>query len=365
MTVGSKLTVDGFAEVIILDNGSRTEIEDLGDSIADLFFIDVSKPDIARKLGVHHSTIYDEIKRGQVEILNSDLTTRVVYSPEMSESRHILSMKNREQPLKIGKDHKLANWLVSTIGDKGYSPAAACSLMGKTPETTFSVTLCRQTVYKYIDKGYLWPLTNKQLRYKGKQKRNYNKVTRAARPSKGDSIERRPDIINERKEAGHWEMDSVQGKQRTKRALLVMTERVTRKELAFPMQDQTAASVVNTLDRLEKQYGSERFKTIFKSITVDNGHEFMDLEGMQRSYINNGSERTHIYYCHPRNPGERGSNEKQNQLIRWFFPKGTDFTHVSNDKIKKAIEWINNYPRLLLNWKTSNELYDRFLATVT
>ena len=141
-------------------------------------------PAIARKLGVHHSTIYDEIKRGAVEILDSELRPITVYAPEMSEAKREESRKNREKPLKIGNDHALAEWLVDMIGTKGYSPSAACALLGKTPETTFSVTLTRQTVYKYIDEGYLWPLTNKQLRYKGSKKRTYKKVKRASRASR-------------------------------------------------------------------------------------------------------------------------------------------------------------------------------------
>lgn len=317
-------------------------------------------PAIARKLGVHHSTIYDEIKRGQVEILDSELRPVTVYAPEMSEAKREESRKNREKPLKIGNDHALAEWLVDMIGTKGYSPSAACALLGKTPETTFSVTLTRQTVYKYIDEGYLWPLTNKQLRYKGSKKRTYKKVKRASRASKGDSIERRPEYINNREEPGHWEMDCVEGKKGSKRTLLVMTERVTRHEIAIPMRDQTAASVVDALDRLERKYGVRRFKQVFQSITVDNGHEFMDCAGMERSITGRG-ERTHLYYCHPRYPGERGSNEKQNQMIRWFFPKGTDFRKVSARSIQKAIDWINNYPRRILDWHSSAELFDVFL----
>ena len=317
-------------------------------------------PAIARKLGVHHSTIYDEIKRGQVEILDSELRPITVYAPEMSEAKREESRKNREKPLKIGNDHALAEWLVDMIGTKGYSPSAACALLGKTPETTFSVTLTRQTVYKYIDEGYLWPLTNKQLRYKGSKKRTYKKVKRASRASRGDSIERRPEYINNREEPGHWEMDCVEGKKGSKRTLLVMTERVTRHEIAIPMRDQTAASVVDALDRLERKYGVRRFKQVFQSITVDNGHEFMDCAGMERSVTGRG-ERTHLYYCHPRYPGERGSNEKQNQMIRWFFPKGTDFRKVSARSIQKAIDWINNYPRRILDWHTSAELFDVFL----
>lgn len=318
-------------------------------------------PAIARKLGVHHSTIYDEIKRGAVEILDSELRPVTVYAPEMSEAKREESRKNREKPLKIGNDHALAEWLVDMIGTKGYSPSAACALLGKTPETTFSVTLTRQTVYKYIDEGYLWPLTNKQLRYKGSKKRIYKKVKRASRASKGDSIERRPEYINNREEPGHWEMDCVEGKKGSKRTLLVMTERVTRHEIAIPMRDQTAASVVDALDRLERKYGVRRFKQVFQSITVDNGHEFMDCAGMERSITGRG-ERTHLYYCHPRYPGERGSNEKQNQMIRWFFPKGTDFRKVSARSIQKAIDWINNYPRRILDWHSSAELFDVFLA---
>lgn len=321
-------------------------------------------PAIARKIGCSDQAIYDEIKRGAVEIVDSELRVITVYAPEMSQARHEQAKQNMAKPLKIGKDRELAEWLVEMIGEKEFSPSAACSMLGKTPETTFSCTLSRQTVYKYIEKGYLWPLTNKELRYKGK-KRSYRKVKRApaARASVGVSIERRPDHINDRSEPGHWEMDVVEGKRGTRRVLLVLTERVTRKEIIMPMRDHTAASVVRALDRLERRYGAERFRELFKSITVDNGHEFTDDKGMTTSDID-GQRRTMVYYCHPRYPGERGSNEKQNQMIRWFFPKGTDFTHIPDRKIQEVADWINNYPRLLLDWHTSNELFDVFLGAV-
>lgn len=319
-------------------------------------------PAIARKLGVHHSTIYDEIKRGAVEILDSELRPITVYAPEMSEAKREESRKNREKPLKIGNDHALAEWLVDMIGTKGYSPSAACALLGKTPETTFSVTLTRQTLYRYIENGYLWPLTNKDLRYKGNRKRPYKKVKRASRASAGTSIEKRPEHINNREEPGHWEMDSVEGKKRTKKTAGVMTERVTRQELARFMPDQTAASVVDMLDQIELEIGTDMFREVFKSITVDNGSEFSDCAGMERSYLHPGEKRTTVYYCHPRYPGERGSNEKQNQMIRWFFPKGTDFRNVTSKQLQETVDWINNYPRRILDWHSSAELFDVFLA---
>ena len=180
-----------------------------------------SKPQIARYLGVHHSTVYDECRRGAVELKRSDLTTYISYSADVAKDYHLDRKKNMEKPLKIGKDHRLARWLVKTISE-GYSPSAACSMLGKTPETTFSCTLCRQTVYKYIENGDLWPLTNKELRYKSDQKRTYNRV-KAAKAPRGDSIEHRPEHINNREEPGHWEMDSVVGKKGTKAALCVLT----------------------------------------------------------------------------------------------------------------------------------------------
>lgn len=322
-----------------------------------------SKPQIARYLGVHHSTIYEEVKRGEVELVDTHLVPYKAYSPEKAEQYHERKKKNMEKPLKIGDDRELAKFIVNKISD-GFSPAAVCSLLGKSPETTFSVQLSRNTIYKYIEEGYLWPLTNKQLRYKGQRRKKHRKVRVAKRASAGDSIEKRPTSVNARTEFGHWEMDSVIGKRGSKKTCLVLTERLSRKEIVLPMKDHTAESVVKSLDRLERNFGVRKFSQVFKTITVDNGSEFADVVGMQTSDIN-GAERTHIYYCHPRNPGERGSNEKQNQLIRWFFPKGTDFRKVSNAELQKAVDWINNYPRQLLGWRTANQIFEEHMKLIS
>ena len=78
-----------------------------------------SKPQIARYLGVHHSTVYDECRRGAVELKRSDLTTYISYSADVAKDYHLDRKKNMEKPLKIGKDHRLARWLVKTISE-GY-----------------------------------------------------------------------------------------------------------------------------------------------------------------------------------------------------------------------------------------------------
>ena len=88
-------------------------------------------------------------------------------------------------------------------------------------------TICVTTLYSYIDKGIFLRLTNKNLPVKKNKKRKYNKVDKQqTRAAAGTSIEKRPDEVGERKEFGHWEMDSVIGKRgKSKNSLLVLTEK--------------------------------------------------------------------------------------------------------------------------------------------
>ena len=90
----------------------------------------------------------------------------------------------------------------------------------------------------------------------------------------------------------------------------------------------------------------------------DNGAEFSDWEGMEKSRRNKKIPRTKIYYCHAYRSCERGSNENQNRMIRRFFPKGTNFDNVSKNAIKEVQKWMNDYPRKILGWLTPDELYN-------
>lgn len=94
------------------------------------------------------------------------------------------------------------------------------------------------------------------------------------------------------------------------------------------------------------------------TITVDNGTEFSDWKGMEKSRRNKKIPRTKIYYCHAYRSCERGSNENQNRMIRRFFPKGTNFDNVSKNAIKEVQKWMNDYPRKILGWLTPDELYN-------
>ncbi len=100
------------------------------------------------------------------------------------------------------------------------------------------------------------------------------------------------------------------------------------------------------------------FSKVFKSITVDNGSEFADAEGLERSIIKKGEKRTKLYYCHPYSSWERGTNEVTNKMVRRKVPKGTNFDDKTDEEIAKIEEWINNYPRKLHDYHSAGELFN-------
>ena len=155
-------------------------------------------------------------------------------------------------------------------------------------------------------------------------------------------------------------MDTVKGQRGvTKSCMLVLTERKTRDEIIVKLKDQTAASAVEALDRLERKWG-DMFGRVFRSITVDNGVEFADYEGMEKSVLREG-KRTSVFYCHPYSSWERGSNENNNRLIRRHIPKGEDFDGRQDAEIEYIEKWINNYPRGIFAYRTSAELFEEEL----
>jgi IS30 family transposase len=323
---------------------------------------DGKKPrDIARRLQVHISSIYRERERGRYEHTLSDWSLETRYAPEIAEQKYRTNLAAKGAGLKIGNDHKLAKHIENKIIEDKFSPAAVLGEIQRLG-LVFSVSICASTLYSYIDKGIFLRLTNKHLPVKPtKQQRKYRHV-RPKRAPRGDSIEKRPEEVEERKTFGHWEMDTLKGKRDTKKVLLVLTERFSRNELQIPMRQNTAENVVSALDELERKYG-QMFSRVFRSITVDNGSEFSDCDGMERSRTGNG-KRTKIYYCHPYSSYERGSNENQNRMIRRHIPKGTPIEKVPEDQIKEIEIWLNGYPRKIFDWRTSAEIFEEQLKSL-
>ena len=317
---------------------------------------------IAELLHVSRQTIYNEIKRGRyTRLIGETYETVTAYSPDIAQDRHDKLKSVHGADLKIGTDRKLANYIEHRILHDHYSPAAVLAEIKKNG-LHFTTTICKTTLYSYIRKGVFLHLTYTDLPNHGTyRKRQYHHI-KAVRASYGETIENRPDI-SDRTEFGHWEMDTVIGKQRTKPILLVLTERKTRYELIIKLQDKSSKSVISALGKIERHYTSKLFPNIFKSITVDNGTEFSDSNGIQRS-IKSNSVRTKLYYCHPYSAYERGSNENINKMIRRFFPKGFDFRKTNSDYIATVQNWINHYPRSVLNYQCADELFQAELEQI-
>lgn len=317
--------------------------------------------EIADIIGVHVSTIYREKNRGKYEHTLTDLTTEIRYSPDIAEEKYRNNLAEKGPGLKIGNDIELANYIEDKIANDNYSPAAVLGEI-KHKKIQFSTTICVTTLYSYIDKGLFLNLTNDALPVKKDHKRRYKKVQKQrSRAPKGDSIEKRPEEVESRETFGHWEMDTVLGKQGiSKKSLLVLTERKTREELILKLKKHTTENVAKALNRLERKYGAMFYK-IFKTITVDNGSEFQDYEGLEKALNRKGS-RTKIYYCHPYRSCERGSNENQNRMIRRMIPKGTDLDKIDNETIEKTEKWINTYPRRLFDYASADEMFQEEIA---
>lgn len=182
---------------------------------------------------------------------------------------------------------------------------------------------------------------NPEYEYKDKSQTSISKIVY--------SIENRPEEINNRSTFGHFEIDTVIGTNRGKHeCLLTMTERKTRFEMIFKIQSKTSENIVNKINQI-KMFMNKHYNKIFKSYSTDNGTEFSDFLGIIKD------SKTKIYFCHPYCSGEKGTNEKHNSMIRYFIPKKTLIENYTFEYINNIANWMNNYPRKILGYKTPLE----------
>lgn len=318
-----------------------------------------TKSAIAKALGKCERSIYYEINRGLCvqQTYGYEFVER--YCPEVAERRYRDYLKEKGRDLKIGRDHALVQRLEELVMVHGFAPGAALAQIKNTGEV-YDTEICENTLYNYIYRGDVFlQLTPEHLHDKGRRHYAARSKRQAARAPRGQSIENRPKEIKSRGSFGHWEMDSIVGCKGSKKTLLVLTERRTRMGIVMLLEDHTAASVVKAINALERRFG-KLFYTLFKSITVDNGCEFQDFEGIEAAHRRKG-KRTLVFFCHPYSAYERGSNENMNRLIRRFFPKGTNFDEVTKEEVMTAERWVNNYPRKILGWKSAAMLFDQEL----
>lgn len=302
---------------------------------------------IAKRIDFSVAAVYKEIQRGLCDQRDGS-TWKIykAYSADIAQDDADWQASGKGYTDKLGHNHTYAR-AVSVRILSGESPDQIVGDLRSRSEWTVSTS----TLYRYIDKGYIPNVTNKNLWQKSKRKsRKYRKV-KASRAPKGTSIERRPLVIDSRSTFGHWEMDSIVGKAKGKKqSLLVLTERKTRFEIIFRASAKTSAATVSALSHIVPGFPEGTFKTI----TVDNGSEFQDADGIQALVPG-------LYYCHPFTSCERGSNENANRIIRRYLPKGQSLEKVNQKDCDSIAARMNNMHRKILGYRTAAELFQEQL----
>jgi len=263
----------------------------------------------------------------------------------------------REGKSKIAQRESLRRYVLEKLREE-WSPGEISRRIKIEYSWDMDMRVSHEAIYKYIyvlPRGELKQTLVKALRQEHKYRRTQKGgKTEEKRGKIADmlSIEERPAEVADRTVPGHWEGDLILGKYK-RSALGTLVERMTRYTILVPLGNQKDAVSV-------REAYAEAFKTVpnemRKTLTYDQGkemsehHQFTIDTGMQ------------VFFAHPGAPWERGTNENTNGLIRQYFPKGTDFSQLSEDEIKKVQRKLNDRPRKVLNFYKPNEVFNKLVA---
>ena len=193
------------------------------------------------------------------------------------------------------------------------------------------------------DGGNLW----RSLRRHGKRynKRAGKNAGRGLIPNRID-ISDRPAIVARKARLGDWEGDTVASAGH-KGGLLTLVERKSQLTKISKLRRSTARATQRATVRHLKPIGN-----FVHTITFDNGKEFAAHQGIAHALT------AKIFFATPYHAWERGLNENTNGLIRDFFPKGTDFSTISNAEVAKVERLLNARPRKSLGFRSPQEVFD-------
>lgn len=318
-----------------------------------LFLMKVEKRSVrhmARVLGRSPSSVSRELRK--------NIPNRYAhYVPRLAHERALAKRKSR------GREERLKNGSVRSyvIGElhAGYSPEQIAGRITHDLGETISHEAIYQYVYAQVHRdgfGYLRP-GREDLRpwLKRRHKRRVKRGLRGTRKVpkfNAKSIDLRPRVVERRSRIGDWEGDSIVSK-KSKVALNTLVERKSGLVMITRVADGTAEEARRAvMKRLSALPASQR-----RTLTLDNGSEnalWRELEEKLPGLM--------AYLCHPYHSWERGTNENTNGLIRWYFPKGTDFSLVSDDEIRAVEYALNHRPRKRLKWKTPVEVFHEGVA---
>lgn len=279
------------------------------------------------------------------------------YRPRLAHERALAKRKCRGRTLRL-KSIFVRRYVVLGL-KKGWSPEQiAGRLSFEHPEYSISHEAVYQYIYSQAHRGgwgqmrpgYHDLRVYLKRRHKRRAKKGMRKGQRIFKP-KGLSIEQRPKEVEERAVTGHWEGDSVVSRKSTA-GLNTLVERKTGLVFISKIRNGTAEETKRAVVlRLRSLAPSFR-----RTLTTDNGGEnaawpfITEILGII------------CYSAHPYSSFERGTNENTNGLIRWYFPKGTDFATIQEEVICAVETALNNRPRKRLGWRTPLEAFNESVA---
>lgn len=292
-----------------------------------------SQNQIAKDLGRSQSTLSRELSRN---------TGKRGYRHKQAHGK--AQQRHKEKPKAIKLTDDIKRQVEQAIKNE-HSPEQVVGRL----EQKGVIKLHHETVYQYIltDKkegGTLY----KHLRHQGKpcRKRYGSAHNRTGIPNRV-GIEHRPEIVNKRQRVGDWEADTMIGKNH-KGAIATMDERKSKLRLAVPLSGKKAEGVRKAMIK-----ALTPLKRFVKTITYDNGKEFVEHEKVAKSLGCNS------YFAAPYHSWERGQNENANGLLRQYFPKSMELDRLSDREVIIAVDKLNSRPRKCLGYQTPYEVFQK------
>lgn len=278
-----------------------------------------------------------------------------IYDAAYADKRARELLRSRNQGFDLTDEELAKIDIIITAGvNHGQSPYHI--VISNQEELGISVS----TVYRLIDSGAIGA-KNIDLKEKVKRKprRSQRRIKHAAYIEEmkvgrmwGDYLE----FMDENDDLIHPQMDTVEGIKSDSKAILTLHWQALRMQIGIVLDRQNSACVVNALDDIESLIGTELFKEAFPIILTDNGSEFDDVFGMERSVFDPKMSRTKVFFCEPNKPNDKGACEKNHRHVREIIPKGTSIENLTQVEVNLMFNNINSYRRKGINGKSAYDL---------
>jgi len=298
----------------------------------------LNQSDIAKRLGRNKSTIGNELRRNNNDLLDE-------YLPDTAQRKAEKRKQSGRKRSCIGKDPELKAYIIRGL-EWGWSPEEIAGRMKDQGQPFYAN---HETIYQYIY-GLNGRKQNlkKYLRraHRVRRKKGGRKTKKTKIPNRVD-IALRPKTADKRKQFGHWEGDTMMFLGH-KQSLATHTERKTRFIAAKRPKGRTAVDRSLVANKTFKRLPAEAKRTM----TLDNGPENAEHEAVTES------TGIKIYFARPYASWQRGANENSNGLIRWYLSRDTDLDTLTEKQLDAIIDLINNRPRKCLGYKTPKEMFE-------